>query len=121
MPSEVQNESSLAQKSLRRRNGNQLCLSFELRHGNNGFADESLIDSVTDCFDNSRDFVTHDAGLGRTIGIQTLPRENVGKVQAGSFHAHKDLAFSRNRIWPLFVAPFSGMPTAIPAQRKLPW
>src|SRR5438309_4678165 len=81
-------------KSLRRRNGNQLCLSFELRHGNDGFADETLIDCDTYGFDSSRDFVTHDARLWWPVGIQALARENVGKIQACGFDADQDLVLS---------------------------
>ena len=45
--------------------------------------------------DNSGHFITHNAGLWWTIGIQALSRENICKIQTSSFHADQDFSFRR--------------------------
>src|SRR5262249_40194718 len=60
------------------------------------------ISAIAGRLNDARDFVPHHARLGRPIGVKTLARENVCKVQSGGFHAHQDLARSRIRIRPRF-------------------
>ena len=82
---------------MRGRNDEEFGLTFEARHSDDGFTYQISINPFAGVFDYAGSFITHHARFRRAVGIQTLPREDVGKVQTGGFHANQD--FARTWFW----------------------
>jgi hypothetical protein len=89
-------------KHLRVGHDNQLGLPAESGHRNYRLADNRLIDSGTHGFDLARHLITHDARFRRSVRVQTLSRQNVGKVQPCSLNSDQNLAVRRYGIGPRF-------------------
>jgi hypothetical protein len=79
-------------------------LPAELRHGNYRLSQQFSINVLTNLVHHARDFITHDAWLGRAVGIEALTREYVGEVKTGSAHRDAHFIGVRVRVGLLFNA-----------------
>src|SRR5438445_3529174 len=89
-------------KYLHRRSSYQFSLPTKSCRRDYWFTDQSSIGFLSGCFDNPGDFITHYAWFWWSIWIQTLPRQNIGKIQPGRLYTYQNLILCRNRIGALF-------------------
>src|SRR6266478_4600287 len=73
-------------------------IAAEARQRKDVPGDPGLVHAWTYHVHNTGNFVADDTGNLRRVGIQTLAREDVGKVDAAGFYTNPDLAPSRARV-----------------------
>src|SRR5262249_35017088 len=85
-------------KYLRRLHRNHFRLPAKASHRHDRFADERTVHILAGCLDYTTNLVSHHTRLRRRVGIQTLTRENVGKIQTSRTNANDNLTLTRRRI-----------------------